>query len=198
MTVRAHELALGDLVQHARATAAPSEDSEVCCLRAAGEVVPLHRRRVKRASAVGAWPPGLEPDVPLDERRMSAPVLRLSSCLVRLVMGRGILAFARRAPRLMAVRSAMKVDQRSLLPATTAMLCPRDCHDAIGNICSHNRRTVWARRIDAACLPARAVTPLPSGTRGGRARGCWSDGERARGAASGRWRSRARRARRAQ
>lgn len=120
VAVRADELALLDFVEDPLTTAAPSKQAEVRLLLKARKVIPMHRGRVERLTAIRARPSRLEADVPRDELGLPTLVLLLSSFPVGLVVRCRIFPTARLAPRLMAV-TRRRVKRRNRVRLTTAV-----------------------------------------------------------------------------
>ena len=122
MAVGAYELALRDLVENALTAAATGEDGDVCVLGKPRKVIPLHRGGMEDTTAVGARTSSLELDIPLQERSMPPLVLGHSTHLVRLIVGRRVLALARLTPWLQTVVRAVELAERSVATAAAAVL----------------------------------------------------------------------------
>src|SRR4051794_5052158 len=86
VAVRADEPALGDLLEHAAAVVLPAQVGNGGELGGAGQVVPLHRRRVIAVAAVGARLSLLQPEVPLDELGVALALLLDANRLSRSVI----------------------------------------------------------------------------------------------------------------
>jgi hypothetical protein len=122
VAVRADELALGDLLEHAAAVVLPAQVGNGGELGGAGQVVPLHRRRVIAVAAVGARLSLLQPEVPLDELGVALALLLDANRLSRSVILRVVAPPAVLAPCLVSAPAAVEVLDRFVDPTTTAAL----------------------------------------------------------------------------
>ena len=103
MAIRADQLTLGHLPKHEFAIAVPHQVAEGTGLLGSGQVVPMHRGRMKTLSAIGARLSILQARVPGPEFPLPFSVVCVASRPVRLVVGRCVLGFAPLAPRLESV-----------------------------------------------------------------------------------------------
>ncbi len=122
VAVRAHEIALRDLIEDDSPSPAPQIAADRAALDRSGTVVELHRLRRIDASAVGARPVGLQGQQPGVSRALSGPIsfdaLDASTHVARVVQLRAACLADRLMPITLAT-AAMEVRER-LRSTTTA------------------------------------------------------------------------------
>jgi hypothetical protein len=146
MAVRAHELALLDLLSSFERLSCAYEIADLRQLVASGQVIPRHRYGVKEPTAVGARILAFDPVVPLVETATPFPYLLASPNPVSEVILAVVFLPARLAPRLIAVASIPTVELGKRLLQSAVPACLLHCQIRLQIVADGANGTDMSRR----------------------------------------------------